>query len=365
MRVVARIVLALVLLVGVLPTVVWAQPVPKQGDVVRVATRVLPPFVVQDANGKLGGFSIELWERLAERTGVRTEYIIKPSLSELLGVVRDGSADLAIAAISITAQRESSFDFSHPMYDSGLAILVPEGVSQVSMLSLLLQWSSQLLPALGLGLFLIFVPAHVIWFVERRGGSPIDISQSYFPGIFKTAFWVACLMGGQAEGFPKRAFSRVISIMGIYIGLVFVAYFTAFATSTLTVQQLKSGISSPSDLAGRVASTVEGSTAHRFLNTLQVESVTFRTVAEAIAAVEHGKAAAVVYDSPILRYYVLHEGRGKVRLAGPTFRQEKYGILFPQGSNFRKRVNEELLRLREDGTYQEIQLRWFGSEETS
>ena len=37
------------------------------------------------------------------------------------------SVDLAIANISITSEREKIMDFSQPIYDSGLQILVPKG----------------------------------------------------------------------------------------------------------------------------------------------------------------------------------------------------------------------------------------------
>ncbi|MBI3446787.1 MAG: transporter substrate-binding domain-containing protein [Magnetospirillum sp.] len=341
------------------------EPAPaKTGEVVTVATRVLPPFVIDD-HGKVSGFSIELWERIAQRIDVKTEYTVHATLPELLDAVKNGPAKVGIAAISITAQREALFDFSQPMYDSGLAILVPEGGSTSSLLDVVMMWSTQLLPALLMGALLIAIPAHLVWFLERRAGSDIPMTETYYPGIFQVVYWVATLMGGQAENFPKRPISKVIAVAWIYVGLTFVAYFTAFATSALTVQQLKSGISDPSDLAGKVVSSVEGSTASRYLASIRAEVVNFPTALEAMQAVEKHKVAAAVYDAPVLRHFASHEGRGKVRLAGPMFRQEKYGILFPQGSTLRKRVNEELLRLREDGTYQELQQRWFGAEESS
>ncbi|KIM00006.1 Glutamine ABC transporter periplasmic glutamine-binding protein [Paramagnetospirillum magnetotacticum MS-1] len=338
--------------------------VPKTGEVVRVATRVLPPFVM-DERGKLNGFSIELWERIAERIGVTTEYVVRPNVTELLSTVRDGKADLAISAISITAQREAQFDFSHPMYDSGLAILVQVGAQHQSFMDIVIQWSTQLLPAMGLGFILVMIPAHLIWFIERRGESDLPVHRSYYPGIVLAAYWVATLMGGQADPMPTRRASRVVAVIGIYVGLVFVAYFTAYATSMLTVQQLKSGISSPSDLIGKTVASVEGSTAAKYLATLRVDTLVFPTVAEAIASTESGKTSAVVYDSPVLRYFASHDGRGRMKLAGPTFREEKYGIAFKQNSTLRKRVNEELLRLREDGTYGDMQVRWFGTEDNS
>ena len=45
-------------------------------------------------------------------------------VGELLDAVVDGRADLGIAAISITSEREIRFDLSQPILNAGLQILV-------------------------------------------------------------------------------------------------------------------------------------------------------------------------------------------------------------------------------------------------
>ena len=67
----------------------------------------------------------------------------------MLGAVRDGSADLAIANISITAMRETQMDFSQPIFEAGLQIMVPsDAVRRPSLLQALL--STELFIAIGL-----------------------------------------------------------------------------------------------------------------------------------------------------------------------------------------------------------------------
>jgi len=62
----------------------------------------------------------------------------------------------------------------------------------------------------------------------------------------------------------------------------------------------------------------------------------------------------------VLLYFASHEGKGKVQVVGPIFRKENYGIVFPDKSPLRKRVNEALLKLRENGTYDRLYMKWFG-----
>jgi polar amino acid transport system substrate-binding protein len=64
----------------------------------RVATFALPPHVFSE-NGRLTGFSIDLWNAVAERLGVRSQIEVVPDVDVLLGSVRDGRADLGVSGI--------------------------------------------------------------------------------------------------------------------------------------------------------------------------------------------------------------------------------------------------------------------------
>jgi polar amino acid transport system substrate-binding protein len=69
---------------------------------------------------------------------------------------------------------------------------------------------------------------------------------------------------------------------------------------------------------------------------------------------------AVVFDAPAILYYATHDGKGSAKVVGGVFHKEDYGIVFPTDSPLRKQVNEALLALRENGTYQKIYDEWFG-----
>jgi polar amino acid transport system substrate-binding protein len=60
-----------------------------------------------------------------------------------------------------------------------------------------------------------------------------------------------------------------------------------------------------------------------------------------------------------LQYYAANAGKGRVQMVGPLFHKEDYGIVFQPNSPLRKRVNNALLELREDGTYQKLYDKWF------
>ena len=115
-----HLVVALLLVAPVVRSALAQEP---SAATLRVATRVVPPLVV-DQSGMLGGFSIDLWNSIADRLKAKANYQIAEDISGLLETVRSGNADLGISAISITSTREVEFDFSQPILSAGLQIMV-------------------------------------------------------------------------------------------------------------------------------------------------------------------------------------------------------------------------------------------------
>lgn len=336
------------------------QPATKE---LRVVTRVLPPMVI-DRGGSLTGFSIDLWNEIAERLKIRTKYHVAPDVAALLSDVRSGNADLGIAAISITSTREAEFDFSQPIMNAGLQILVrgqgKDGGSNPlhDVLSLLFSWLS--LAWLGIAVLLILIPAHIVWFYERHHDNGIIPTKAYIPGIFYALFWAAGTLATQSESAPKHWVGRIVAVLWMFTGVVFVALYTAQLAATLTVQQIGGGINGPEDLAGKRVAATRGSTAANVARDLKGQVIEFAQIEEAYRALEKKTVDAVVFDSPILLYHAANEGKGRVATVGTPFRKEDYGILFPRGRTLRYEVNVVLLKMREDGSYQRIHDKWFG-----
>ena len=342
---------------------VLAQDNSAQPREVQVVTRVLPPMVIEGEQA-LTGFSMDLMDEIANRLKFKVSYTIAPDVRSLLEEVRSRRVELGIAAVSITAAREEEFDFSQPILTAGLQIMTRGNASAgsnplVDMLRLLVSWTS--LAWLGIGALLILIPAHIVWFLERRHPEGIVPTTNYIPGIFYALYWAAGTLVTQAESAPKHAFARVLAVLWMFTGVVFVALYTAQLTATLTVQQIAGGINGPQDLAGKRVAVTAGSTAAAAVRVLQAQVVEVRQISEAYDALQSFTVDAIVFDAPVLMYYAANEGKGRVQLVGAPFRKEDYGILFPRGSALRSDVNVALLRMREDGTYQRIHDRWFAS----
>ncbi len=335
---------------------------PISGETLTVATRIVPPFVTEE-NGELGGFSIELWKNIAQELGVKSEFKKADDISGLLNLVRSKKTDIGIAAISVTSQREKEFDFSQPIFDSGLQILVHTQAQRSSIVRIIKTiFNPTLFQLLGIMLIIILIPSHIIWLVERNHQGGFLQDSGYFPGIFKACWWAAATLATQAEEMPKGALGRIMAVIWMFISVVFIAYFTATVTTSLTVEQLQSNIKGLGDLAGKKIATISGSTSAIYLKQQHFDAKEFKHIDETYESLNNADVDAVVFDAPILLYYAAHEGKGKVQVVGSIFRKEGYAIALPNSSPYRKPINNALLSLQEKGTYQEIYDKWFSSK---
>ena len=73
------------------------------------------------------------------------------------------------------------------------------------------------------------------------------------------------------------------------------------------------------------------------------------------------KVDAVVSTAPVLLYYAAHEGKGLVKTVGPEFNSAPIAITVQLDSPLRRKIDVALLKLRENGTYQQLYDKWFGS----
>ena len=88
-----------------------------------VGTKEAAPFAMRHSDPSWSGISIELWRRIAEDLGLAYE-LRAFDLVELLERLEDGSLDVVVAALTVTEQRETRIDFTHPYFSSGLGIAV-------------------------------------------------------------------------------------------------------------------------------------------------------------------------------------------------------------------------------------------------
>lgn len=345
----------LAIIFGLSATAVLAQDL-------RLVTVTRTPFSLVQ-NEEETGFALDLWAEIAAQLGQSYEVERLDSFAEMLARIENGTADVAAANISITADRESRFDFSQPIFSAGLRIMVPPGQGGKSLLSAIWNWDFLFAAIAALGLLL--GGGLLMWVFERKGG------QEYFQGSARDkafpAFWWALNLvvnGGFEERVPRSPLGRFFATVLVISSLFIVSIFVAHITAAMTVNAIQSSVQSVNDLYGKRVGTTSGSTAAAFLDGRDLSYQGFADLESLLDAFEEGQIEAVVFDAPILSYYVNTSGVGKAELVGSVFLRENYGLALQSDSPLREPINRILLRMREDGTYDAIYRTWFGTDLT-
>ncbi len=112
-------------------------------------------------------------------------------------------------------------------------------------------------------------------------------------------------------------------------------------------------------MAGKKIATVRGTVAADYLTEHGLPYMDAASGDDAYKLVLQGEVQAVVFDAPTLQYWATTRGNGSVRVVGPIFAPEKYGIAVADGSSLRKQINGALLQMYEDGRYEELYKKWF------
>jgi ABC-type proline/glycine betaine transport system substrate-binding protein len=336
------------------------------GGTLTVAARALPPFVIYE-NRAYSGFEVELVRLVAAKLGMGVDIYAVDTTAKQIDDIDRGVARLGLGGVAITGSREEVVDFSHPVLDSGLTILVPNDSSRGigdrisaflrAMASSDLPW---LMIVFGVA---VLVAAHLVWLSERKHNP--DFAGPYRRGIWDSFYWSVVTMStvGYGDKVARGTRGRVLALVWIALGTLVFASFTAAIASSLAVSELRSEISEPSDLRGKRVVTATHSAAETYLPSIGVGPVLVGNIDEAYPLLVDGEVDAVVFDAPVLQFHAAREGDGEVITVGSDFQRVQYGfMLSPDDAELRERINLVLLGLVESGIYERLHDTWFGSQ---
>ncbi|KAK0406372.1 hypothetical protein QR680_018535 [Steinernema hermaphroditum] len=236
----------------------------------RVAIIVSPPFIQYNAdkNGpRYEGYCIDLLKLIQERLQFTYELFLvedgsygtmddNGNWNGLIGTLVSGTADIALAPLSVMAERENDVDFTVPYYDLvGTTILMKKQDVEYSLF--------KFMKVLELPVWLCIVAAYLftsllLWVFEKfspysysnnRMRYSNDPEQREF--TMKECLWFCMTSltpqgGGEA---PKNVSGRLVAATWWLFGFIIIASYTANLAAFLTVSRLDKPIDSLDDLA--------------------------------------------------------------------------------------------------------------------
>ena len=326
--------------------------------VLRVGTKVSPPFAIKNADGSWSGISIELWKQLTDELNLEYQFIELP-LDQILDQVERGELDAAVSAISVTSSRHEKVDFCHPHFSTGLGIAVSAKEKSTIWTLLYRIVSSRLVTIISVMIGIVLLCGFLFWLFERK------LNKTMFggkrrSGIGMGVWWSTILLFGHKGIVPVSTLGRVLATFAMLASLIVLSIFSGIITSVLTVQQLDVGIARPTDLHAVRVATVAGSTSEDYLRKRRIQFRVYDSPKDALEAVDVGNADAVVYDSALLKYWSTEEFANRIEVLPFQFNLQEYAIALPTDSTLRKSLNEQLLLYRESDEWDELVYRYLG-----
>lgn len=125
-----------------------------------------------------------------------------------------------------------------------------------------------------------------------------------------------------------------------------------------------SDIAGADGLAGKKLAVKTGTSAADWAdaNLKDTEIRKFPNIDNAYLELRTGNVDAAMHDTPNVLYYIKTAGNGQVKAVGEQLMGHQYGIALPKGSELTPKINEVLAKMKEDGRYDAIYEKWFGTK---
>ena len=320
-----------------------------------VGVTVAPPAYMKTADNRWEGFSIEIWQAVAQSMGVDFEFREFSSPEQLLTALENKEID-AIPSVAVSDRFESVIDFSQSYLKSGLSIAVPaEGVEYRWLNVAKSVFSPNILKAVGLMFLMSLIVGIIVWSFEKRRNSEMFGGRSA-KGIGQGIWWAMVTMTtvGYGDKAPQTTGGRIAAIVWMIFSIVFIAAFTATITAQLTLTELKGKVHGFSDLYHARVGSISGSEGFAFLAKKGIAAVPYENIQQGLAAIESRTIDAFVQDEKILQYLIKTEFPGRIQVVDGTFDEYFVSIALQRNSPLRKPINQALLKFMNTQTWAEL-----------
>ncbi|XP_046391303.1 glutamate receptor 1-like isoform X4 [Ischnura elegans] len=306
---------------------------------------------------------------------------VKGGWDGMVGELVRKEADIAIASMTITSERERVIDFSKPFMSLGISIMIKKPVKQkpgvFSFLNPLSKeiWVCVIFSYVGVSIVLFTVSrfSPYEWRVEETlAGTAVANDFSVLNSLW---FALGAFMQQGCDISPRSISGRIVGSVWWFFTLILISSYTANLAAFLTVERMVAPINSPEDLASQTevqyGTLYHGSTwdffrrsqitlyskMWEFMNSRK--HVFVKTYDEGIRRVRQSKGKyALLIESPKNDYTNEREPCDTMKV-GRNLDAKGFGVATPLGSPLRDGINLAVLSLKENGELAKLKNRWW------
>lgn len=315
------------------------------------------PFVFHDQ--KAQGIVIDLWKEIAYGLNKKYELIEYHSVDEGIKAVDNQELDVLIGPITINSSRAVLANFSQPYYNTEMAILAP--IVETTFWDKVKPFlSSTFIYAVLVLLVILSIVGFLFWVVEGRK-YPDDYGHGPVKGI-GSGIWLAVVTMttvGYGDYAPRTVPGRFVIGSWMVISLILA---TSFVAGIATTFSQSSGndktITSLNQLQGKRVAVPNYKKIVEKVRSSEGTPVTVEDVSEGYDMLMAGEVDALIYDEIPLQYIFEAEKKDEYVLSKKRIEPQYYGFLFPIGSELKRKVDLQIIRLQENQEIDHIVEDW-------
>lgn len=325
-------------------------------DTLRVGYASAPPFVIE-RDGELEGISVWLWERCAKE--LQLEYELVPMLfSDMLDAVETGDIDISINPLTISSDRMNNIAFTNSFYASHSIIAKGRLSFFQTLISFLGSiFSLGFLSGFLVLLVLIGIFGLLVWHFENKVNS--THFRKGWKGIWDGLWWSVVTMTtvGYGDKAPQSRGGKIVALIWMFSGLLFISGITASVASSLTVGRLANESTDLNDFKDREVGTIAGSSSEQCLKDNFFKKVElYPNVQTGLDALIEEQLDAFIYDEPIVRHRILNDEKYDDLVILPSkFKVQFYAFGLPkQHTELNAKVSQKLVNIIERSSWEEV-----------
>ncbi|XP_070554380.1 glutamate receptor ionotropic, kainate 3-like isoform X2 [Ptychodera flava] len=366
----------------------------------RVTTIIEEPFIMErhnaDEKGLTGadryeGYCIDMLYALSEMMDFKFELeLVKDGKfgsmdenGEWNGLVRElqDNADLAVAPLTISSEREQAIDFTKPYMTLGISVLIKKpGEAKPGYFAFLqplsnIVWVSVIATYLSISFILFTINRTSPYEWKRLSDRGIVAKADAGNLDYLNSLWwcFGSFMQQGVDYSPKSTAARVVGGTWWLFTLFLVTSYTANMAAFLTITRLDTPVRSVEDLVSQskiMYGTVVNSQPLSFFSSSKnflynrmfsymdsTPGAIVQNTSDGVARVRAG-GYALLWDSTVNEYLVQKQPCDLMTV-GSTFDLKGYGIGLPMGAPYRDDFTIAVLKLREKGFLENIQKKWW------
>lgn len=318
-------------------------------DTITIAYTRAAPFIITD-NTELDGISIWIWKKIAAELDVEYQ-LVEMGFRDILSGLEDGTVDLSINPLTVTSERSKRMNFTYPFYASNATVAIQKSTFFRQFLQFLRTFLSVSFLSGILGwIFIIFFFGFIIWLFERKK-NPEHFREDW-SGIWDGLWWSVVTMTtvGYGDKSPKSNGGKMVALIWMFSGLLFISGLTASVASSLTINQLSWNSKSITDFKERKSGTIQSTGTEDYLqHHFFKKIVPYSGLTEGLNGLLNNEVDAFLYDEPILKYRIANEDAFQsLEILPIRFDLQFYAFAFSdQHDALNKAVSQKILEYTE------------------